>query len=92
MSALRRRRLAAALLPHLGYTRCLRCGLPWWRAQRHTVWHAQGRGIFALCERCWLETTPAERVAAVRELVDVVSPDRPEDDREAVIRAYATAR
>lgn len=48
--------------------RCLRCDRPWYRWWRrkpieHVTRYGDGSaGIFALCERCWGELAPAERL------------------------------
>lgn len=48
---------------------CRRCKTPWVFVQFHnTSWHQ--RGGIALCEQCWAELTPRERLPFYRELVE----------------------
>ncbi|WP_435583363.1 hypothetical protein [Amycolatopsis thermoflava] len=74
------------LVPALGTTRCCRCHRPWrWVKQWHTIWYKPGHGQFALCERCWQRSTPAQRWLAHSAVCDLTGWTA--DDRAAVFRA-----
>jgi|GEM_PF-3736875 len=49
-----------------GYSRCRRCGVSWRFTESHTTMYDNSNGILALCERCWWETDPEERLAAYK--------------------------
>jgi hypothetical protein len=49
---------------------CYRCGRPWCAAQGHDTQYTEGSACFPLCEECWLELTPKERLPFYRHLVD----------------------
>ena len=54
-----------------GYGFCMRCGRPWNRAKGHsTPYGENGSGCFPLCEPCWSELLPAQRLPYYEGLVD----------------------
>ena len=59
----------------IGYGRCYRCNLPWNIVGGHctryfsTTWNHEG-GCFPLCEKCWSELTPHERLPYYKKLYD----------------------
>ncbi len=59
---------ARLLLP--SYGTCERCLIPWPLTQEHATpfrsYEQGGRGMFALCQACWRELTPAERLPFYR--------------------------
>lgn len=62
MPAIRRAIAAIARLFAPGYSWCHRCGMPWKFTEGHTTWYTPGIGCFPLCEKCWRQLTPSERV------------------------------
>ena len=70
MSALEERRSRSLALRRAspGFSCCHRCGTPWDRCKAHTTRYEEGRGCFPLCEECWSETSPAERLPYYRQL------------------------
>lgn len=61
------------LAPNLA--RCYRCQTSFWgpiRVAHHsTSYSGPGRACFPLCERCWQQLAPAERLPFYEDLVDV---------------------
>lgn len=55
-----------------GITHCGRCKMSWSVTKSHDLSFddLNGRGMFALCERCNSELTPIERLPYYREVVD----------------------
>lgn len=51
-----------------GYSECRRCRRPWKFVEPRTVLYTDSRGCFALCTRCWDESTPPQRVRYYRQL------------------------
>jgi hypothetical protein len=50
---------------------CGRCGMPWCQVKAGpTIWYKPGTGVSPLCEFCYGELTPAERVPFFDELVN----------------------
>lgn len=57
-----------------GYSTCERCGTPWKFVENHTTYYIEpsidpprvGWGMFALCEKCWGELRPLDRVPYYR--------------------------
>jgi len=45
-----------------GYSTCGRCGTPWNHTQRHSTEYSETEGCFPLCEACWSELTPEQRL------------------------------
>jgi hypothetical protein len=45
-----------------GYGDCSRCLLTWDVVDGHTIAYATGCGCFPICNECWDELTPVERV------------------------------
>ena len=41
---------------------CERCGISWKWLEPHTTMFRSGTGVFALCERCWAELAPSDRM------------------------------
>ena len=70
-----RTRLRTWLAPALrrlapGYSWCKRCGTPWKFIGEHATWYRPGYGVFALCQPCWSELTPKERLPFYRQVFD----------------------
>ena len=53
-----------------GYGFCHRCGRPWKFTKGHSTTFEEGHGCFPLCEDCWSELTPTERLPFYRQLID----------------------
>ena len=68
-----RRRVVARAerLAHPNYGWCHRCLRPWAVTEPHVVPHSPRGGslCFALCEDCWPELEPSERLPYYRELI-----------------------
>lgn len=45
-----------------GYGHCLRCRTAWKFVEGHSTYYNLGRGCFPLCEMCWSEMEPHERL------------------------------
>jgi hypothetical protein len=50
------------------YSRCYRCGMPWKFTQGHSTPYNNDSGCFPLCEKCWGELTPQERLPYYKQL------------------------
>lgn len=62
---------------------CFRCGRPWKNIHGHnTAYGSKGFGCFPLCEDCWSELTPEERLPYYRALYDSWTPDCQDDWNE----------
>jgi hypothetical protein len=60
-------------LAHLlgfGYRHCLRCETPWCLSQLHSTHYTDLEGCHPLCQKCWSELTPQQRLPFYREQVD----------------------
>lgn len=53
-----------------GFGGCYRCGGTWDVAEKHYTPYMPGRACFPLCETCWQELTPSERLPYYDALVD----------------------
>jgi hypothetical protein len=51
-----------------GYSWCFRCETPWLFVPNHTTDYRPDKGCFALCEKCWQELTPQQRLPYYRQL------------------------
>lgn len=51
-----------------GYSCCHRCERPWSIAEHHSTRYTENRGCFPLCELCWQELEPKDRLPYYREL------------------------
>lgn len=51
-----------------GYSWCLRCETPWLFIVHHNTDYRSDRGIFVLCEKCWAELAPEQRLPYYRQL------------------------
>jgi len=49
---------------------CSRCGRPWGAVEGHATWYTEGHGCFPLCEECWEELTPEQRLPYYRQWID----------------------
>lgn len=47
---------------------CGRCGRPWTICEGHTTPYDRSGGCFPLCEQCWRELTPEDRLPYYEEL------------------------
>lgn len=79
---LRLRKIAGffARLTSLGYSACGRCGMPWNVTPHHSTDVNENKGMFPLCETCWQDLTPKDRMPYYRKLyeswlVPVILPD-----------------
>ena len=45
-----------------GFSWCGNCLTTWAYAHEHVTHYSPGRGCFALCEKCWRELTPPQRL------------------------------
>ena len=52
-----------------GYSSCGRCLTPWKFTKEHTTKFTENRGCFPLCEKCWSELTPQERLPYYHDLL-----------------------
>lgn len=52
-----------------GYSGCRRCGRSWLVAKTHCTPYTEGNGCFPMCELCWSEITPHERLPYYFDLV-----------------------
>jgi len=73
------RRVAAPSwrLLHAGQSHCHCCKMPWAVVSVHNTSYKNGSGMFPLCERCWMERTPEERLPYYRELWEEWQVDSP---------------
>lgn len=59
---------SASKAAHPGYGQCGRCFLAWPDTKGHTTEYSESGGCFPLCEDCWTELTPKERLPYYRQL------------------------
>lgn len=52
------------------WSACIRCGMPWRVTKHHSTDVTDGRGMFALCEICWNDLIPQERLPYYRKLYE----------------------
>lgn len=52
-----------------GYSCCRACGTSWLFVEGHDTPYRDGSGCFPLCERCWEERTPEERLPFYADLI-----------------------
>jgi len=57
-----------AVLLYPGYCQCGACLKSYKQAIFHTTQYTEGSGCFPLCEKCWSELTPPERLSYYRQL------------------------
>lgn len=50
------------------FSSCHRCGMPWSVTKHHSTMITGGSGMFPLCEKCWKDLTPQERLPHYRKL------------------------
>lgn len=67
MINLRLGRISWLLAP--GYSHCLRCKTSWLFVKGHTTVYCKGRGCFPLCQKCWAQLTPDQRLPYYGELI-----------------------
>ena len=53
-----------------GYSWCKRCETPWAFVDEHATYYTERRGVFALCQMCWAELTPQERLPFYRQVYE----------------------
>lgn len=63
------RKLATFLGLGIGYGGCYKCGTPWNCIRSHTTDYTPGQGCFPLCEKCWQELTPEQRLPYYDQLI-----------------------
>lgn len=51
-----------------GFSWCGRCKRVWAICEGHSTHYLEGRGCFPLCEECWGELTPDQRLPYYRDL------------------------
>lgn len=74
-----------------GYSWCGRCKTTWPYVKPHRTWYNEYSACFPLCEKCWAELTPEERMPYYERLLDYwelsspVDPDDAEQIRAAVL-------
>lgn len=52
------------------YSACLRCGMPWRVTKHHSTNVTERSGMFPLCETCWKDLIPKERIPYYRKLYE----------------------
>lgn len=52
-----------------GYSCCFRCETPWKFTDHHATPYGGGRACFPLCQECWSELTPEQRVPYYEQLL-----------------------
>jgi hypothetical protein len=52
----------------LGYGSCFRCKRTWNICKGHATYYSSGDGCFPLCEPCWKELKPFERIPYYKKL------------------------
>ena len=62
-----------------GCPRCPRCRTTWAHVRGHLTYYTGGHSAFALCERCWADLTPAQRLPYYRALLDDWKREAPQD-------------
>jgi hypothetical protein len=53
-----------------GYGGCFACSTPWDCAPHHVTDYDESSGCFPLCEECWSEMTPGQRLPYYEAMVD----------------------
>ena len=56
---------------------CYRCKTTWNFVEGHTTDYSEGAGCFPLCERCWEELSPIQRLPYYRQLWELWLKDFP---------------
>lgn len=74
---------------------CGRCDLPFYAVEGHSTDYRGGEGCFPLCEKCWSELTPKERLPFYEQLwkqwkernveQDYLAPERWQQIKKAVL-------
>lgn len=52
-----------------GYSFCRRCKTPWRFVKWHDTSYGRGHGCLPLCQMCWSELTPEQRLPYYLELI-----------------------
>jgi len=60
------------------YSACGRCGMPWRVTKHHSTNVTGGSGLFLLCESCWKDMTPQDRLPHYRKLYESWLKNMPE--------------
>lgn len=55
------------------YSACQKCDTTWAFVKPHCTDYEEGKGCFPLCEKCWNELTPEERLPYYRMLWNIWS-------------------
>lgn len=87
---LKQRKLMAKLAKPFssGLSSCGRCNRTWNICTGHTTQYNEYSGCFPLCEECWGELTPEQRLPYYMDLMDIwESGGRPPSVREDVRKA-----
>lgn len=53
-----------------GYSWCGKCKTTWNLVDEHTTYYSAHSGCFSMCEKCWRETEPTDRLPFYREWWD----------------------
>lgn len=54
--------IASRAFSRPGVSHCYRCRTTWDFVAHHSTMYRDGSGLFALCEGCWAELTPEQRL------------------------------
>lgn len=54
-----------------GYSACQACGTSWDQVAWHNTQYSVHAGCFPLCEECWAERTPRERLPFYAQLLNL---------------------
>jgi hypothetical protein len=53
-----------------GYSWCQRCDTPWRFVHYHVTSYTDSSGCLPLCEKCWHDLTPEQRLPYYRQLIE----------------------
>lgn len=63
-------RLGKITQRYSSYGFCFKCGTTWEYVQNHVTYIEDGSGCFPMCEKCWRDTSPKDRLPYYRRLYD----------------------
>ncbi len=55
-------------IPASAFSACGRCETSWKYTEGHTTYYSETSGMFPLCESCWQQLTPSERLPYYKKL------------------------
>jgi hypothetical protein len=70
---------------------CGRCKVSWKWVDGHSTDYGHGRGLFPLCEKCWSELTPKERLPYYEDLMEIWKKQGCQSEYEDEIREAVLA-